>query len=118
MRAVDLGRFVAMSLVVLAGCRKPTPVPPQTGPLVFDGEQPPAPEAPATDARPSTPPQDAPAGCAAQGTPWSGRHEGCLYEVKGCCYPDAEAACAAAACESGGCQILESAPAQIVCRAP
>lgn len=104
-------------LVAGIGCRsKPAPVPPPTGPLEFDDDAEDPAEPPST---PSTGPATAvdPAGCKAGGTTWDGKHEGCLYEVAGCCYPDAASACAAAGCEGSGCQILESAPAQVVCRA-
>ncbi|MCR9164826.1 MAG: hypothetical protein ACE37F_15105 [Nannocystaceae bacterium] len=105
---------VAM-LFASPACRsKPAPVPPPAAPLEFDDEPPP--QAPATDAPTATPAADA-GGCKAGGTAWDGKHEGCLYEVAGCCYGDAAAACAAAGCDGDGCQILESAPAQVACRA-
>lgn len=99
-------------------CRsKPAPVPPQTGPLTFDGDAPADDGAPASAESPNEPDPPAREGCRAGGVPWDGNHAGCLYEVSGCCYPDAAAACEAAGCDPGGCQILESAPAQITCRA-
>lgn len=110
--AVALGVLLAST-----ACRsKPAPVPPATGPLEFDDDVDGPPEAPSDDPSTSTPSVQA-GGCKAGGTTWNGKHEGCLYEVAGCCYPDAAAACTAAGCESDGCQILESAPAQVVCRA-
>ena len=92
-------------------------MPPPTGPLTFDDDPGITPSGEAesggvTDASP----EPAPAGCKAGGTPWDGKHAGCLYEVAGCCYGDAQAACQASGCEGTGCQVLESAPAQIVCR--
>ncbi|MBL8941942.1 MAG: hypothetical protein JNK45_02290, partial [Myxococcales bacterium] len=48
---------------------------------------------------------------------WNGAPEGCAYEVAGCCYVDAETACAAAKCEASACEVLETHPAQIRCRA-
>lgn len=109
-----------MGVLLLAGtaCRsKPAPVPPPAGPLEFDDDAD-GPDEPAEpDERPMEPGPAADAGgCKAGGTTWDGTHEGCLYEVAGCCYADASAACAAAGCDAA-CQILESAPAQVVCRA-
>lgn len=113
-------RFAVAAVALLwmsSGCRsKPAPVPPPTGPLTFDDD--PGTASPATE--PGGAADDgakpAPAGCKAGGTPWDGKHAGCLYEVAGCCYDTAQAACQAAGCEGKGCQVLESAPAQIVCR--
>ena len=111
-------RFVVAAIVLWMspGCRsQPASVPPPTGPLTFDDdpiEQPPEGEPEPEPAQP----KPEPAGCKAGGTAWDGKHEGCLYEVTGCCYGDAQAACSAAGCEGTGCQVLESAPAQIVCR--
>ena len=53
----------------------------------------------------------------AGGTEWSGKPEGCAYEVDGCCYADAEAACTAVKCARETCEILETYPAQVRCRA-
>jgi len=104
----------ALVLLLAAGCPKPAPVPPAADPLSFDDD---APEAGHSD-DPDAPRSSVtdPEGCRAGGTEWAGKHEGCLYEVEGCCYPSPGAACAAAGCPKG-CQILESAPAQIRCRA-
>ncbi len=103
----------AIALWLGTGCRsKPASAPPATGPLTFDDDS--------GAAAAGTPePEDGtpgPAGCKASGTPWDGKQEGCLYEVAGCCYADAQQACQAAGCEGTQCQVLESAPAQIVCR--
>ncbi|MBX7082977.1 MAG: hypothetical protein K1X88_27475 [Nannocystaceae bacterium] len=62
-------------------------------------------------ARPKPPP------CAEAGVPWDGRPSGCAYEHERCCYPDAESACAAARCPAAACDVLESYPAQVRCRA-
>jgi hypothetical protein len=67
---------------------------------------------------PSTPGPTAPAERCAGGEPWNGAPEGCAYEVEGCCYVDAETACAAAKCDASACEVLETHPAQIRCRAP
>lgn|GEM_PF-6150417 len=111
-----------LALVVLlapsVGCRsKPAPVPPQAPPLRFDDDPDPEGAEPGNAESPELVPQTDASGCKPSGTPWDGKHAGCLYEVDGCCYPDAPSACAAAGCEGGGCQVLESAPAQITCRA-
>lgn len=71
--------------------------------------------APATAA--SEPGTQAPIDPCAGGEPWNGAPEGCAYEVEGCCYVDAETACAAAKCEASACEVLETHPAQIRCRA-
>ncbi|MEM6294081.1 MAG: hypothetical protein AAGA54_22575 [Myxococcota bacterium] len=103
----------------LVGCRAKTqPVPPRQGPPAFDDDDAATPEAPATpgeDEEPKPAPAEAPGGCAASGSPWDGKLQGCLYEVSGCCYPDDASACAAAGCDAQTCQILESAPAQVRC---
>ncbi len=124
-RAADPVRsdLVSMRVVVAAvalwmspGCRsKPAPVPPPTGPLTFDDDPGTAP--PGTG-EPGGPSRSTTAGCKTGGVPWDGKHAGCLYEVAGCCYADAQAACQAAGCNGFECQVLESAPAQIVCRTP
>ena len=113
-----IGLGVAVSGLVSTGCRsKADPVPPPTGPLQYDADDEGAagrePRATTAGARARKGPKD----CTARGTPWDGKHEGCLYEVAGCCYPDAASACAAAGCEGAGCQILEFSPAQVTCRA-
>jgi len=53
----------------------------------------------------------------AGGAEWNGKPEGCAYEVAGCCYADAETACAAVKCARAACEILETYPAQVRCRA-
>ena len=115
---VRLGYAVAMGvLLASSACRsKPAPVPPPTGPLEFDDDADGPADAPGEDPETPTPAVDA-GGCKAGGEAWDGKHEGCLYEVAGCCYADAASACAAAGCSGEACQILESAPAQVVCRA-
>lgn len=117
-----VSRRLAVAAVVLwmgTGCRsKPAPSPPVTGPLIFDDDPESAPSGakdPGAPAAGAASDNDAADGCKAGGTPWGGKHEGCLYEVAGCCYGDAQSACQAAGCEGKGCQVLESAPAQIVC---
>lgn len=119
-RSGPVVRRLAVAAVVLSmgtGCRsKPAPSPPATGPLVFDDDA----SAPASDSRGEDRPAPAASeveagGCKAGGVAWDGKHDGCLYEVAGCCYGDAQSACQAAGCEGKGCQVLESAPAQIVC---
>jgi len=70
------------------------------------------------DAVVEPPERSEPGACRAGGAPWAGLREGCLYEVAGCCYGTPEDACAAAACEAQVCQVIETVPAQIVCRAP
>ncbi|MGH1341178.1 MAG: hypothetical protein ACRBN8_06480 [Nannocystales bacterium] len=112
---------LAMAVVVLwmsPGCRsKPASVPPPTEPPSFDDDPGATPRAtPSSGGAPHESPDGEPTACKAGGSPWDGKHEGCLYEVAGCCYGDAQAACHAAGCEGTGCQVLESAPAQIVCR--
>ena len=107
----------AVALWMSSGCRsKPTPVPPVTGPLTFD-DDPSAESSTRADPERTMGKRSEPAagGCKAGGAPWDGKQEGCLYEVAGCCYGDAQAACQAAGCEGTGCQVLESAPAQIAC---
>lgn len=74
-------------------------------------------------ARPTEPaaegPDDGrPPSCVGEGQVWDGRPTGCAYEHAGCCYDDAESACAAADCPRTQCQVLESYPAQIACDPP
>ncbi len=115
---VRFGYAVAMGVLLAStACRsKPAPVPPPTGPLEFDDDVDGPGAAPSEDPAAQAPAADA-GGCKAGGTAWDGKHDGCLYEVAGCCYLDAASACTAAGCESAACQIIESAPAQVVCRA-
>ena len=98
---------LALTLVVLVACKKPGA--PTTNP-----DDPVSSPEPDPDAEPAATDPDAPPTCQDGGEVWDGKHEGCLYEVAGCCYDSPEAACAAAGCEED-CQILESAPAQIAC---
>jgi hypothetical protein len=74
-----------------------------------------SPGADASAATDSDDAQGAPPDCGTIGRLWDGKHEGCLYEVGGCCYDTPEAACTAAGCGGTDCRVLESAPAQIFC---
>lgn len=103
-------------LLTGGGCRsKAAPVPPPSGPLQYDDDDD-AQASAGRDAGEPAPEARGPAGCKAGGAPWDGKQEGCVYEVAGCCYPDAKSACAAADCEEAACQILEFSPAQVTCR--
>lgn len=106
--------------LALAACKStPQPMPPRQGPPAFDEPTQssdtnfePASDSPNAVGPGAKGPRE---GCAPKGQVWDGKHEGCLYEVAGCCYPDDASACAAAGCEATACHILESAPAQIRC---
>ncbi len=92
--------LMTASLLVHAGCRGQSTWPPPdesgTGPVpALSSAQPEA--------------------CDGVGTPWSGAQGTCLYEVDGCCYEDARAACRAAQCPPDACQVLEVSPAQLSC---
>lgn len=99
----------------LIGCR-PAPggtAPPPSG----EGTSTPTdPAASASESPSGASDPEAPVECAASGVAWNGRHDGCAYEVAGCCYPTPSSACAAAGC-SERCQILEVFPAQVQCPA-
>jgi hypothetical protein len=104
-------RRIVLIVLVLAGCRRETS--PPSGPdsttpgSASGGAATTAGEGGATE----------PERCAG-GVPWDGRPSGCAYEVDGCCYNDAEAACAAVKCARDACEILETYPAQVRCRTP
>ena len=100
-------RRLALGLVVLAmvGCKKPGATTNPDDPVASPPVEEPEPE----PADPNAPPK-----CTEKGRVWDGHHDGCLYEVAGCCYDTPEDACAAAGC-ADDCQVLESAPAQIAC---
>jgi hypothetical protein len=107
----DVMRRFAIALVLLVGCRRGETSSPANG----DGTK------PATTAGGDAPGASGdapPAERCAGGTEWNGKPEGCAYEVDGCCYADAETACAAAKCANEACEILETYPAQVRCRAP
>lgn len=99
-------RFALVLVLAVVGCKKggstTTPEDPVTSPEPTSVE-------PAQREDPNAPPK-----CTEKGRVWDGHHEGCLYEVRGCCYDAPQDACEAAGCPED-CQILESAPAQIAC---
>jgi hypothetical protein len=100
-------RRVALAVLLLAtvACKKGGATTSPDDPVA----SPPAGETPDEPADPNAPPK-----CTEAGRVWDGHHEGCLYEVGGCCYDGPEDACEAAGCAKD-CQILESSPAQIAC---
>lgn len=102
-------RRIVLVLVILAACRRSETSPPAGS----DGKTPGTGTPGASSAGGgATEPVERCAG----GVEWNGKPEGCAYEVDGCCYADAEAACAASKCASEACEILETYPAQVRCR--
>ncbi len=99
-------RRVALGLLLLAACRtggthRPKPV----------GAEPTGNATGSTQGETPAPGERCPGG-----TPWNGLPTGCTYEVGGCCYDNAERACAASTCKPDACEVLETSPAQVRCR--
>lgn len=106
---------VSLGLALAASCARSAT--PPSRPLSTPVQSP----APAEEPLPppqTEPPPPAPGPCATGGRLWDGKPVDCSYEHAGCCYGSAAAACAAAGCGEGQCQVLESYPAQIRCGAP
>jgi hypothetical protein len=103
----------ALLLALAGGCSRattPSSPPSAPGPSPAPGDD----DIPPPD---TEPPPPAPGPCATGGRLWDGKPVDCSYEHAGCCYGTAAAACAAAGCDEGQCQVLESYPAQIRCEA-
>jgi hypothetical protein len=104
---------MSMLLGLAAACARPS-APSSAPPPVSEPAPDPDPALPPPEAEPPPP---TPGPCADGGRLWDGKPEDCSYEHAGCCYGSAAAACAAAGCSEGQCQVLESYPAQLRCEA-
>lgn len=101
----------------LASCTETKPPLPSVAPLPPEPTDPATPRGSAREGGGAALPKPRPPGCGPEGTTWNGKlGPHCLYEVHGCCYPSPEAACSAVDCAATRCQIIETSPAQVVCR--
>ena len=111
--------LIASATLLLAladGCTPKTTQPPSPPPSTpTHSPAPPDEDLPPPE---SHAPPPTPGTCAEGGRLWDGKPVDCSYEHAGCCYDSAGAACAAAGCGEGQCQVLESYPAQIRCGTP